>query len=519
MHRHLQVSSHPACSLSNRSWQPPKGLSLRAAHRRRNVASTGAAHRGSRSQLSPGASPQTSLVGEHALEHPLAGGLQHGTPQLRIDVHGPPFLRDQLQGQMHVPFLQLADDDVRAAGHGGVDGVLPEESAVDLVVGVGRDGPDDVAGVDVLEGIGNPLGTQMGIDRAPQQGRDVPELLVAGGVAGGGLAQKVLARPLGGHDDGVLAVDEALLQRLEQSPLPFEFEGGLGDQHEVHVLHGQGGPCGDEPRLPPHELHEADAVGRAAGLGVGALDGLRGLEHRGLEAEGLGDEVDVVVDGLRDADDRHLQPPLADLLADAQRGLHGAVAADDEQGADVAPLQEVHDFLGGLRPPGGPEDGAPEPVDVGHGGGGELKELVLVLGDEPFQAVGDAKDGRHVVGVVALEDDGPYDVVDPGAQAAAGHDGALGPRRVEVEAAAGAGGLEADACRLDAQVGEFLVQIDVDAIIVGPRPVWEARFQLAGAEDAHSRVQAVGLGLFRHDVVASDPRCVEGRNCAPLCLV
>src|SRR3712207_7953535 len=51
-----------------------------------------------------------------------------------------------------------------------------------------------------------------------------------------------------------------------------------------------------------HELDQADAAGRRAGLDAGGVDGLGGLGHRRLEAEALVDVGDVVVDGLGDAD-------------------------------------------------------------------------------------------------------------------------------------------------------------------------------------------------------------------------
>ena len=62
------------------------------------------------------------------------------------------------------------------------------------------------------------------------------------------------------------------------------------------------------------------------------------------------DEVDVVVDGLGDADDGDLEVARLHFTADAQGGLHAAVTADDEQDADVGTLQAVHDLFRGLGP-------------------------------------------------------------------------------------------------------------------------------------------------------------------------
>ncbi len=160
----------------------------------------------------------------------------------------------------------------------------------------------------------------------------------------------MLAGPFGRHDDGMVAAFQAFLQRGQQAAFPFEGEGRFRDQDEVHFLHGQRGLGGDEARFPAHELDQTNAVGHALGLGMGAFDGLGGLEDGGLEAEGLGDEVDVVVDGLGDADDGDLEVARLHFTADAQGGLHAAVTADDEQDADVGTLQAVHDLFRGLGP-------------------------------------------------------------------------------------------------------------------------------------------------------------------------
>ena len=130
----------------------------------------------------------------------------------------------------------------------------------------------------------------------------------------------------------------------EEATLAIEGELGLGNEHKVHFLHGQGGAGGDEAGLAAHELDDAHAEGTAESFGVRALNGLRGLGHGGLEAKGLLDEADVVVDGLGDADDGDFEVAPRHFLEDGAPGFHGAVAADDEEHVDVAALQCVDDL-------------------------------------------------------------------------------------------------------------------------------------------------------------------------------
>ena len=86
--------------------------------------------------------------------------------------------------------------------------------------------------------------------------------------------------------------------------------------------------------------------------------------ERGLEAEAVVDERDVVVDRLRDADDRDPQLALGDHVGDPLRAVQRAVAADHEQDVDAELLQAVDDLVRVLLPARGAEDRAAVLVDV-----------------------------------------------------------------------------------------------------------------------------------------------------------
>jgi len=144
---------------------------------------------------------------------------------------------------------------------------------------------------------------------------------------------------------------------------------------------------------------------------VSAGDGLRGLFHGRVEAEGLGDEVDVVIDGLRNANDADFRAAPGDLLLNAPGRLHGAVAADDKEHAHVVAFQGVGDILGRLRTPARSEHGAAELMDVGHGLRGQLHRGMAVAIHEALQPEPDAEHPGHMVIMMRLHDDGPDHVV------------------------------------------------------------------------------------------------------------
>ena len=158
------------------------------------------------------------------------------------------------------------------------------------------------------------------------------------------LGKQILPRPLRHGEHGVGVCGKAFFQSREQAPLAVEAERDLGDEHEIDFAHGEGGVGGDEARFAPHQLDDADAVEDAGGLDMGAADGVGGLVHRRFEAEGMGDEIDVVVDGFRNPDNGDVLAAPGDFLLDGRRSLHRPVAADDEQRTYIQALKGGGDF-------------------------------------------------------------------------------------------------------------------------------------------------------------------------------
>jgi hypothetical protein len=232
----------------------------------------------------------------------------------------------------------------------------------------------------------------------------------------------------GHHDHGVAPAFDPLLQQRQES---LEAERDLGNQTEVHLAVDQDGKGRDEPRVAAHELHQSDPVARGFRFRVGRASRSPRLGDGGLESKGLLHERDVVVDGLGNADHADLEAPPPRLVADRLRTAQRPVAADDEQDADLQVFQRLHHLRRVLWPAGGPQDRSADLVDPHDRLRRQLERRVPVPADETFVAEAEPVDRPDAIVVMQAEHDRAYDVVQPRADPAAGHDPARKPRRVE----------------------------------------------------------------------------------------
>ena len=292
-------------------------------------------------------------------------------PERPVGVYFAAFAHGVLYGHVRERAVHAADDHVRLARHGGVYGVFCQLVAEDGVGALGGDAAHGIARVEVLDVDFLADLLEVFLDLECQEFADVLLEDVAACVAAFLLAvEQVLARAFGDGEHGVrLAAVVAVLERLEEPVLAFEREGHLGDEAEVHDGGRECRVGGDESGVAAHELHEAEPVEGPVRLVVGARDDVGRAEHGGLETERAVDEVKVVVDGLRDADDRDGLLALLDFLRDGVCAAERAVAADTEQHVDVQAHQGVDHDGGLLVAAGAAEDGAAVVLDgVDHVG-------------------------------------------------------------------------------------------------------------------------------------------------------
>ncbi len=150
--------------------------------------------------------------------------------------------------------------------------------------------------------------------RLPEIDPDVAVLLVPAGVVPRGLGiQEMLARAFGNHDHGAFAFGQAVAQCLEQAARAVEIEAHFGDQNEIHIAARERGVARDEARIAAHQLDHTDAIDRRRSPRRRALrTACTAIAKAVSKPNDLVEIHDVVVDRLRDADDRLLQPaPLA----------------------------------------------------------------------------------------------------------------------------------------------------------------------------------------------------------------
>jgi hypothetical protein len=173
------------------------------------------------------------------------------------------------------------------------------------------------------------------------------------------LAVAVVHGALGGvralghaHDCELLPACEAFLDHRDQVG---RVEGPLGQADAVGAGR-HAGLQGDPAGVPAHDLDDHHAL-VGLGRGLEAVHRLRGDAHRRVEAERTVRRRDVVVDRLRDADDRQAG------VRQHPRRRQRALAADRDQRVDAELTGHVLRVLAGLAEPvaleaGGAEDGA-----------------------------------------------------------------------------------------------------------------------------------------------------------------
>src|SRR5579862_5519757 len=123
---------------------------------------------------------------------------------------------------------------------------------------------------------------------------------------------------------------------------------------------------------------------------MGGANRTSGLRNRGLKAETLIDEHDVVVDRLWDADHGDLLAAFANCPGDSLRAPQRAVASNDEQNIDVHPLQTVNNFFWILFTARRAKNGPSVLVDARHPRRREVEHGALVFGDESLVPVAEA---------------------------------------------------------------------------------------------------------------------------------
>ena len=99
--------------------------------------------------------------------------------------------------------------------------------------------------------------------------------------------------------------------------------------------------------------------------------------------------VQVVIHGLGDADDLHVQPLGLGKLTDLVAGVHGVIAAVIEEAADMEPFQSFND--GGVvrvrqLPAAGADGGSGGVSELGDGGSGNVGQIDKIALEDALRA-------------------------------------------------------------------------------------------------------------------------------------
>jgi hypothetical protein len=144
------------------------------------------------------------------------------------------------------------------------------------------------------------------------------------------LAAELLSGAFGDNDDCVGIPLEPLRQEVEDAVRAVEPDGHFRDQDCIHVRGRYRGVARDETRVASHQFDDCDSVFRPFGFDVCAPDDVDRSSERRLEPKASIDEVDVVVDRLRHADDGDGEPPPRNLIHQRDGAAQRAVPTDYE---------------------------------------------------------------------------------------------------------------------------------------------------------------------------------------------
>ena len=156
--------------------------------------------------------------------------------------------------------------------------------------------------------------------------------------------------------------------------------GKVGQDLTVGGPGGQGGGGGDPSGVAAHQLQHHHMDGQAGSVQRQLAGGFRRVAGGGAEAGTVIGDVQVVVHGLGNADDLHIQPLGLGKLGDLVAGVHGIVAAVVEEAVDVEFSQGLQN--GGIirvrqLPPAGADGGMAELGNGGSGNVGQINEIPL----------------------------------------------------------------------------------------------------------------------------------------------
>src|ERR1700733_2392905 len=145
--------------------------------------------------------------------------------------------------------------------------------------------------------------------------------------------------PLGDHNDAVMLA--VIVVVLQQRAHVINIDVAFRDQDDMGTAGNTGG-IGDPTRITAHDFNNNYTVMRV-GSGVNAIDCLRGDRYSSVETKGCVGPVDVVINGLGNANAGHT------VLAQEQGHRLRIVAPEGDQRINPVDLQDLLDLFNAAR--------------------------------------------------------------------------------------------------------------------------------------------------------------------------
>ena len=252
--------------------------------------------------------------------------------------------------------------------------------------------------------------------------------------------EKLLSSAFGNSNHGMrLAVCVTAFESPEES---VKRKGNFWNKADVHDGRCKRCVRRDKARVTTHELHKPKAIVGTVSFDVRTRNYVCRTEHGGFKTERPVDQVQVVVDRLRDADNRDGLLTLLDFFSNSMCATERTVTTDAEQHVDVESHERIDHHRRILHSARASKNRAAIFLNgIDHIRAKHYRR-VTVARVQSAVAVRDAEDVPHTVVKPEHLNKALNDIVKTRAEATAGHDACARPSRVMENCLARAGRLK-----------------------------------------------------------------------------
>jgi hypothetical protein len=176
-------------------------------------------------------------VSEHS--NRLAGGFQHRSPDVAFGINLASATGYQVEWNMNKRIMPATDQHICLSRHPGMNCVLGQNCAIDVILRRCGHASNGVTGVDILECYWHICRLEEMTDLISQKGADIAQTRVSGSIGTCRIgAQQTLPCAFGNDDHGVFAQSNPVPQRLKKTIGSIQFEVDFWNETKVDLLTG-----------------------------------------------------------------------------------------------------------------------------------------------------------------------------------------------------------------------------------------------------------------------------------------